>query len=97
MRYCKFLSLAFTIRKLSKEHDEWDKVYRTYLLCIRLILIVSILRYITECILVVALLITAFHVLSHPVVLNAIATNPMYRWMNSVLQFSNIQERSFLP
>lgn len=97
MRPAEILKILKSIRYLSKEHKEWGRVYKQYLVCLFLMGVIEIMRYMTECLLSVVLLYIVYMVLSHPPILNAVTSSSLYRAVVSFLTIPSHLTRMFFP
>lgn len=93
MQIVEIIALLFSIRKLRKENAHWEEVHKVYLLCVRLIILISVLRCITDGLLCILIITSIAHVMSHQVVVSYLMDSPLYKTIYDFYQFIFFHKR----
>lgn len=90
------LRVGYKIWKLSRQNSEWKDVYAMYLTCVKLILILAILRGVVDILFVVTLAFAFLQLIYYPMMVHHITFSGIYRWIYTSSIFSIVRERLLL-
>jgi len=96
MQLVDLIKLLVSLRKLSKVNKNWVEVKRVYILCIKLIISITITRYLTEGLMCCFLIIMVINLVMHPLIFPYFVASGLYTFTDNILHFSKFNERHFL-
>lgn len=96
MRLSDLWELTKAMRALRRESREWGHVYRQYLICLLLMLLIGTMRYLTECLMMIFVLYMLYTLLSHPAIANMILSTTWCKWITNILSSYGMVYKSFL-
>lgn len=86
MQLVEVLKLLNSIRKLSKINENWNEVKHIYMVCIKLIVSITIVRYLTEGLMCFFFIAMALNLVNHPLVLSYFTQLGIHEFTESILK-----------
>ena len=96
MQLVDLIKLLGALHKLSKVNRNWIEVKDVYILCIKLVITITITRYLTESLMCFFLIVIVINLITHPFVFPYFAASGFYVFVDNILHFSKFNKGHFL-